>query len=637
MIRVADLRFGEDDAESDLANGLLQSGFLPTAAYNAARSGRKTLIIGRKGSGKSAICRWLASVEDPSGSTFLITPDDAVGDEMRRFDLQGLNGETARSLVWRYVFCIQIARYLVNHARTEHRRKIGRLPRSIRRLRRFLRANRETGDRRLYDRFLTGIHGLQSSLSLEVFGIKAAVERGASEGAQATRQLDVIEAGIADAFRDLACPSEHGRCVLLVDQVEQVWSNDASSDAMVIGLLLAQKRTSSRFGPAARCVVFLRADIYDSLQFSDSDKFRGSEERIEWDPDNLRELAITRARASLSSNISEARLWSDIFPATVDGEPMPDYLLRRSLRRPRDFIQFLNRCCRGAAQRDATKIDEDDVIDATRQFSIWKLQDLANEYLANYPFLAELLVMFQNSGFVVMRGALEKRLSNIAPALHQRYPGYVHVLSLEGTIDLLYSIGFLGVRRGTGVTYADGNHASVQPHEIEFHVHPCFRSALNAEAATDLSPYAAPAPAARSASMQVHRVMLGGVHNSLGGSDHRVRASIEFQLLDSVRRSAERILGRIARAQLPSEAREELAQRVRGVLNHASEAAGRAGDVTPVNAFGHAEKVAEYLQVLGAELLDHGLAGHSEGDTLIRTIEDEARRLRRAARGDTRT
>jgi hypothetical protein len=50
------LYFGRDDAEHDLTDGLLREGFLPTQAYEEALSGRKTLIIGRKGSGKSAIC-----------------------------------------------------------------------------------------------------------------------------------------------------------------------------------------------------------------------------------------------------------------------------------------------------------------------------------------------------------------------------------------------------------------------------------------------------------------------------------------------------------------------------------------------------------------------------------------------------
>jgi hypothetical protein len=54
-LELADLFFGCDDAELDIAEGgLLRAGFLPIPAYEAVRKGRKHLIIGRKGSGKSA-------------------------------------------------------------------------------------------------------------------------------------------------------------------------------------------------------------------------------------------------------------------------------------------------------------------------------------------------------------------------------------------------------------------------------------------------------------------------------------------------------------------------------------------------------------------------------------------------------
>jgi hypothetical protein len=48
--QLAQLCFGRDDEESDIAEGgLLPAGFQPTAAYSAASNGRKRLIIGRKG------------------------------------------------------------------------------------------------------------------------------------------------------------------------------------------------------------------------------------------------------------------------------------------------------------------------------------------------------------------------------------------------------------------------------------------------------------------------------------------------------------------------------------------------------------------------------------------------------------
>lgn len=98
------------------------AGFLPTPAYEAARKARKHLIIGRKGSGKSAICRTLAAQDEFELVTALVTPDALSADEIRRFELQGVESGMAKRMIWRYVLAVQIAKYLVAHAKAAHRK-----------------------------------------------------------------------------------------------------------------------------------------------------------------------------------------------------------------------------------------------------------------------------------------------------------------------------------------------------------------------------------------------------------------------------------------------------------------------------------------------------------------------------------
>jgi GTPase SAR1 family protein len=118
------LYFGRDDAEMDIAEGgLLHAGFLRTAAYDTARTSRKHLIIGRRGSGKSAICRTLVTDTDPSLVTALVTPDELSADEIRRFELQGIPPEMAKGLMWRYILTTQVAKHLVTESTI--RRRLG--------------------------------------------------------------------------------------------------------------------------------------------------------------------------------------------------------------------------------------------------------------------------------------------------------------------------------------------------------------------------------------------------------------------------------------------------------------------------------------------------------------------------------
>jgi hypothetical protein len=617
---VGRLFFGRDDAENDLADGLLEEGFLFTYAYEAAQTGRKSLIIGRKGSGKSAICRRLIAKGGYDGPTILITPDDAAGDEIRRFELQGLTGDTAKSLIWRYVFAVQAARHLTAQMRTVSRRKT---PGSVRALRSFLHANQEAEEQQLYDRLQRGVRGLQSaSLSLKAFGVvEASINAtGASEGARASRLLEVLERGVAAAFDDLDPERENPALLFLVDQLEQVWTIDPDSHAMVTGLLLAAKHVTSEYRKSVRCALFLRSDIYDTLNFGDGDKFHSDEIRITWSRSGLRDLALTRASASLKRSLTREQLWGEVFPATIEGEHTADYLFSRCLPRPRDAIQFLTVCRDTADEHGHQTVQEEDVLRATLQFSQWKLQDLAKEYLVNYPFLKSLFALFENTGYVVMRQALQNRFEAQRESLHQEFPAYAEHLNPRGVIDALYAVSFLGVKRGNQVVYAGGVEAPIQPNETEFHVHPCFRPALNG-----LNPLELPTfPAAPH-----HWATNTGFVQSVAQGDVGFGVSRDFRLIDEVTRSCESILRQLSRSDLPAATRDEVSQKVAWVLHDANEKRQHLRFGETVDAAAHAVTAANYLSSLAEQLATNGI--HDE--RVLRRFDDETRSLIRAVGG----
>ncbi|MEU6350249.1 hypothetical protein ABZ896_13060 [Streptomyces sp. NPDC047072] len=613
---LARVHFGREDAERDVTEGLLlRGGFLPNAAYRAAMSGRKMLIIGRKGSGKSAVCMQLmADRGDAYAERLLVTPDEAAGEEIRRFELQGLPGDSAKALIWRFVFAVHAARHLVAHAKDAH--DGGHRIDSVKALARFLKQNGEAaGGERLVDRLAQGARGLQTSLSLEAFGVKAGLDlaQAPSEGAQAARQLEVVERGVARAFDELGCADAHGPLLVMVDQLELVWSAEADSISMVIGLLLAAKHATSLYRRSVRFLLFLRADIYDSLSFGEGDKYRGDELRISWTEQALRDLALARARASAGVEVTEERLWGgEVFPAVVGDEETPSYLFRRCLPRPRDAIQFLNLCQETAwLVNGRERITEEDVLQAGRQFSTWKLKDLALEYLVAHPFLKNLYPLFQNNGYVVTRTALAARFEAAVGSLHSLFPAYTEALTLPGIVDVLHGVGFLGVRRGNDVVFVMDDDLPVQPHETEFHVHPCFRAALGATTAMDLRRFEA-----YDGDVLGTRVLQSGDVHSV--SIRPVRLDEELQ------RSCHSVLAQTGRAiELTQDARDEISRHIGHVMNDTF----ADGDEQLLAA-------AHYFDSLAAQLLASGLGDGTGGaGGIARRLEDEARRLRRVAGG----
>ncbi|HVV23636.1 MAG TPA: hypothetical protein VHF06_29635 [Pseudonocardiaceae bacterium] len=605
MDMVGRLFFGRDDAEHDMTDGLLRAGFLPTTAFEEALSGRKSLIIGRKGSGKTAICRRLAMDDVHPGATCLVAPDDAAGEEIRRFELVGLTAANAKALIWRYVFAVQAARHLVAHAKPAH----GRRPASVKALHKFLVKNGEQTDEQFYDRVARGVRGLQTSLSLEAFGIKVAVDKkGTPEGVRASKQLEVVEAGVAGAFAELGCTG-HAPLLLLVDQLEQVWSDDPDSEAMVVGLLLATKHVVDAYGKAVRCVAFLRADIYDALDFAEADKFHSDEIRIDWSDAKLADLALTRASVSLGRPVT----WDEVFPARVEGTPTRQYLLSRVLPRPRDVIQYLNSCRDVASEHGRDSITEADVILATLRFSQWKLQDLGKEYRVRFPFLDRLFALFQNTGYVVLRDAVADRLRPVLPALHDQYRPYQSVLDPSGVVDILYSVGFLGVRRGADVVYASGTHVPAQPTEHEFHIHPCFRPALNAMNAVELKPYLGEV---------THAARGVAQSNYVAAAEYRFVGTASQRMSEALLRACDQIRRQVVRSDLPAETKHQVVDEVSQVMADAL----RQGEGMTVE---HVIKAANYLEQLAVSVGKHIAAGESLD--VVRGIQRAALRVTTSA------
>ena len=70
------LDFGAPAAERDMGRGL-EKYFVESAAFERVRAGAKTIILGNRGSGKSAIFKVLASRERAAGSHVIeLAPED---------------------------------------------------------------------------------------------------------------------------------------------------------------------------------------------------------------------------------------------------------------------------------------------------------------------------------------------------------------------------------------------------------------------------------------------------------------------------------------------------------------------------------------------------------------------------------
>jgi hypothetical protein len=165
---------------------------------------------------------------------------------------------------------------------------------------------------------------------------------------------------------------------VLFDNLDKGWSPHGltTSDVMILRCLIdaARKiqRELQREGHDFHCVVFVRNDVYQLLVDASADYGKESRAVLDWtDPDLLREVLRRRLiRNALPEDTSFARVWSQICVSHYHGEETSQYLIDRSLMRPRNLIKLVAHCRGFAVGLERARIETEDLEKGLRAYSI---------------------------------------------------------------------------------------------------------------------------------------------------------------------------------------------------------------------------------------------------------------------------
>ncbi len=496
------LDFGMDSAETD--QNFLAKAFLYTSLFDRIKDGKKHLVLGRKGAGKTAVCLKLYDYLSKQGArASLITPRDLQKFRNAMLEKVGLNSAESALLAWKYVFLVQLAEYLLEDAKSVYGSNYLSWPEPARQIRNFI-IQHEGGKTSWIEKTFHIIRSIKT-IGIKTPAVEASVD--VQNQSQETRKhdfddkLDELTTAIRTSLQSLSITPIY----LLVDKVDEIWDPTPESKQLIIGLLRAMKEVLEQFG-SVYVIVFLRSDIYESLEFHDSDKFHTMEELVWWNKAELKELLTLRAELSTnllykapglqndkgqaakpqkSMKSSIDATWKLYFPSHVKGEDSFEYLLRYTFMRPRDLIQLCNLCRDKAQNNKHTKIEAADIDDALPSYSQWKLQDLKDEYRIQYPFLEPLfLTVFYNTKPQLDRNAIRRSFRPLKTQLMRTF-GYYYFEPLDKLLQILYNIGLLGAVDNATVRYSFRGEKVFIPYISQFEIHPVFRWAL-ATASTTL-------------------------------------------------------------------------------------------------------------------------------------------------------
>ncbi|MBC6458885.1 hypothetical protein HKK72_13385 [Actinomadura sp. HBU206391] len=487
------LDFGTPSAERDIGRGL-EKCFVESAAYQRVHSGAKTIVLGNRGAGKSAIFQVIAKRERIAGSNVIeLSPDDYSYELLSSALAAERAGSWAKhgayAAAWKYLIYVLVMKEIA--------RKGMRLTKNGGAdIHRYIRDNHATSQ--------LGSISLLISYLKRLEGIKI----GPLEAGVRTRELDRLYKleEIHNLLPSLRNVLERRRVVVFVDELDRGWDSSEDAQAFVSGLFQACVSING-LHRNLRVYVSLRQELYDDIPalYEDAQKHRDLLERIHWSEESLLELIAKRIRYSAQERgydsemlrrIPDRACWSAVFAGDSDrfGESSFGYMMERTLYRPREIIQFCTEVLETARGRaSGLPLPFASITRAEHGYSAERAKDIAAEYRYQYPGLMSVFDVFRGRSHTFARDDLELLCLALAtgeiPTRNSH--SWLTYCEPDALIEILWQVGFLTAQPiGDEVAHRTGNGAFFGAHQVQhlnlaavqrFQVHPMFRAYLGLE------------------------------------------------------------------------------------------------------------------------------------------------------------
>jgi hypothetical protein len=474
-----ELDLGDIAAENEI--GGLRSYFVPTGQSTQAKQGHARLVIGRKGSGKSATFYEVRNSLARSHDRLVLDlkPEGHQFTRLREFVLDRMSpGLQEHTMVafWTYTLLTEIARKIVENDETYARRDHRRMQRYDRVCRVYERHDpgRESD---LSQRLLRQVERIGSQLG----DIPVAEIGGRLTQIIYMGDIRELRESVVDYIRD------KDAIWLLMDNLDKGWPlRGASSEDILIAraLLEATRKLQQEFEShdvEFKCLLFLRSDIYEQLQKSTPDKGKDTAIRLDWDDPALFEEIVRRRIVTSTRLTGDFRrdIWPQICDSHIGAEDSFNYIIERTLMRPRDLLQFLNRAIEVAVNRGHSRIEGSDLLQAEKSYSEDVLLALSYEIQDTHPTYGDALYAFQGGP----NKAPKDETKDVLLASVN-----IKESEADAVLEMLIWYGFLGVEASAfpEPKYSYTVHENVRRllHPIETSdgvlvIHPAFRAALD--------------------------------------------------------------------------------------------------------------------------------------------------------------
>ncbi|MGE8219181.1 MAG: P-loop ATPase, Sll1717 family [Stenotrophomonas acidaminiphila] len=484
---------GAPDAEAD--RDLLALCYVDNGALELIRDpeNHASIVVGRTGQGKSAVLLRLLDIEKnaveikPLELAFRFVENSTV---IRFFEDSGVNLNLFYRLLWRHVLVTEFLRKRFNlRDRTGLDRWIEGLEVKFKKdspkvkAISYLRKWGENFWQETEVRLTEVTKKIEEELSVALEGSSALFKMKAGESARLTdsERAEVVSRGSAvvnriqisdlnkmmqilaeEAFKDY-----QNIYFIAIDSLDEDWVS-SESKLRLIRALIEEVRTFRGEMKNAKVLIALRQDLIEKVFEKTRDggfqeeKYEIYYARVNWSREDLIELLARRVSEVFRRKYTGRAVGiDDVFPRVKGGESPYDYMLDRTLSRPRDVIAFANECFRTAADRN--RVSWAAIFEAESAYSRKRKNALIDEWLNTLPSVKDALDVLQGMPETFSRSAIiEAKIESVATqlAVSERDDDLIRLCKkalepkssvttaqiLSAVLQVLYHVGAIGVK-----------------------------------------------------------------------------------------------------------------------------------------------------------------------------------------------
>lgn len=415
--------------------------FVETSVYTEALNANQCIIVGRKGTGKSANLYKIENelMKDKRNHTCVIKPIS--------YELEGILELLKKSLpvseqgyivesFWKYLIYTELAKSIYN--------KFLFQPGYI----------NKTKDEEVLDDFISQ----NKDIIVQEFSVKlqniitklCGIPTDGSIQQQRVKVSEILHTSIISQLRVLLgnVLKDKNKVCILMDNLDKAWNKREDVNILcdlLYGLLSVSRRITEEFsGEGGRwkkvnlaLIIFIRNDIFNYIMKNSRERDKLPHNRITWEPEMLARIIEERIFHSTSR---EENIWEKYFCATVQGINTRDYILESIVPRPRDIVYFCKNMIWEAINRGHIIIEEEDILAAENKYSEYVLNTLIVENGVTLSEIENILYEFAGSKEILQEFELYDIFKN-AKIPREKYP-----VALEHLFDL----SFLGKETQTG-------------------------------------------------------------------------------------------------------------------------------------------------------------------------------------------